>query len=154
MRIIPSASVFPLSLLLCSCGGENIPSQPSHPPTSNSPKQTRESPTTASQGDKMASSSENPLDWTKLPEELRYLAITAEKYGHYQFEDRIYDFLMNKMTPEEKQELMELSKRGGRDKRLINQWLDKYNMTVHKEARLVYFTMVLVGTGCDSGLLR
>ena len=34
-----------------------------------------------------------PLDWTKLPESLRWIAPYAEKYGQYQYDDRIMDFL-------------------------------------------------------------
>ncbi len=102
----------------------------------------------------MAKTSDQPLDWSKLPKELQYLTIPAEKYGHYQFDDRIADFLYNKMTPDEKRELAALSDRFGTEQGLIQEWLDKYNMTVHREAALVYFTMCLVGTGADAGLLR
>ena len=41
---------------------------------------------------------DGPLDWTKLPPNLRYLAEPAEKYGSLQFESRIMDFLEHEAT--------------------------------------------------------
>ncbi len=121
---------------------------------SNSHLHTRERNTVAFLDATMAKTQDEPLDWTKLPDELQYLAKPAEKYGRYQFDDKIDDFLTNKMTPAEKLELVALSAQFERDQRLIQQWLDKNNITLHPEARLVYFTMCLVGAGCDSGLLQ
>lgn len=92
------------------------------------------------------------LDWGKLPADLRYLAGPAEVYGALQFDDPIFDFLRNRMTSEERAELTALSERYGRDWEAINRWLDEYPMTEHAEARLVYFTGHLLGTGADLGL--
>jgi hypothetical protein len=93
------------------------------------------------------------FDWTKLPAELRYLAGPAEVYGPLQFDDPIYDFLRHRMTAEERDELRALSRRFGQDWEAINRWLDEYPMTIHPEARLVYFTGYLLGTGGDLGVL-
>jgi hypothetical protein len=93
------------------------------------------------------------LNWNKLPLALRYLAGPAEVYGGYQFDDPIYEFLQKRMTREEQAELRELSRRMGQDWETIDRWLDEYPMTVHAEARLVYFTGHLVGTAADLGLL-
>ncbi len=92
------------------------------------------------------------LDWSKLPPELRWLAAPAERYGHYQFDDPIYDFLRG-LDPAERGELQELSRRWGEAFPAIDAWLSAYRMTAHPEARLVYFTGYLLGTGADAGLL-
>ena len=94
-----------------------------------------------------------PLDWSKLPPSLRYLAGPAEVYGGLQFDDPIYEFLQKRMTADERAELDALSKRYGQDWEAISRWLDEYPMTDHPEARLVYFTGHLLGTGADLGLL-
>jgi hypothetical protein len=93
------------------------------------------------------------LDWSKLPPPLRYLAGPAEVYGGLQFDDPIYEFLQERMTAEEQAELRALTQRYGEDWEAINRWLDEYPMTEHPEARLVYFTGHLIGTGADLGLL-
>jgi len=93
------------------------------------------------------------LDWNKLPGPLRYLAGPAERYGRLQFDDPIYEFLREQMTPEERAELRSLNRRYKRDWDAINRWLDEYPMTKHPEARLVYFTGCLLGTGVELGLL-
>jgi hypothetical protein len=93
------------------------------------------------------------LNWKKLPPALRYLAGPAEVYGGFQFDDPIYEFLQQRMTPQEQAELRELSRRYGQDGKAIDRWLDEFPMTVHPEARLVYFTRYLVGTAADLGLL-
>lgn len=92
------------------------------------------------------------LDWSKLPPSLRYLAEPAERYGRIQFDDRIDEFLQEQMTPDEKVELQALVQRYEQDWKPINQWLNEFRMTEHSEARLVYFTGHLLGTGCDMGL--
>ena len=93
------------------------------------------------------------LDWSKLPSSLRYLAGPAEVYGSLQFDDRIYEFLQERMTADEQAELRALSQRYGQDSEAIDRWLDEFRMTKHPEARLVYFTGCLLGTGADLGLL-
>jgi hypothetical protein len=90
------------------------------------------------------------LDWGKLPPHLAYLAAPAAKYGAYQFEDKIYNFL-RKMSANEKQELIELLDRTTKDEAEINAFLDKYPMTKHLEARLVYFLGHLLALGNDAG---
>jgi hypothetical protein len=93
------------------------------------------------------------LDWEKLPDPLRYLAVPAERYGRLQFDDPIYEFLQERMTPVEQSELRALNRRYKQDWDAINHWLDEYRMTEHPEARLVYFTGCLLGTGAELGLL-
>jgi hypothetical protein len=93
------------------------------------------------------------LDWDKLPDPLRYLAGPAEWYGRLQFDDPIYEFLQERMTPDERAELRALNRRYKQDWDAIDRWLDEYRMTKHPEARLVYFTGHLLGLGEDAGLL-
>jgi hypothetical protein len=93
------------------------------------------------------------LDWNKLPPSLQYLARPAEVYGRLQFEDRIYEFLQERMSANQRDELRALSHRYEQDDEAINRWLDEFPMTEHPEARLVYFTGCLLGTGADLGLL-
>lgn len=93
------------------------------------------------------------LDWSKLPVPLRYLAEPAETYGSLQFDDPIYEFLQDRMTPAEQVQLRELSQRYDQDWDAINSWLDEFPMTEHREAGLVYFTGHLLATGADLGLL-
>jgi hypothetical protein len=92
------------------------------------------------------------LDWSKLPASLQYLARPAEIYGRLQFDDPIYEFLPERMTTNEQAELRALSQRYGQDWEAIDRWLDEVPMTDHPEARLVYFTGHLLGTGADLGL--
>ena len=93
------------------------------------------------------------LDWDKLPPSLRYLAGPAEVYGRLRFDDRIYEFLQERMTADERAELQALNQRYGKDSEAIDRWLDRYAMTDHPEASLVYFTGYLLSTGADLGLL-
>ena len=95
---------------------------------------------------------EEILDWSKLPPHLRYLAGPAEVYGGFQFEMRILEFLRERMTEDEQVELRALGQRYGQDYEAINRWLNEFRMTDHPEARLVYFTGYLLGTGADLGL--
>jgi hypothetical protein len=57
------------------------------------------------------------------------------------------------LTQAEKLELQALSKKMERDSDVINNWLDEFNITKHREAALVYFTEVLIGLGVDTGRL-
>jgi hypothetical protein len=93
------------------------------------------------------------LDWSKLPPELRYLSGSAEVYGAYQFDDRIFEFL-DRMTDDERTELIALNERMSGDWDAIDAWLKKYSMVEHKEAALVYFTMYLIGMAGDGGYLK
>lgn len=97
-------------------------------------------------------SRKRPLDWSKLPISLRYLAAPAEKYGCHQFDNRIFDYLERKMTEQEREELTELGRNMVRDWDMINSWLDKHDITEHREAALIYFTGHLIGLGNDIGL--
>jgi hypothetical protein len=90
------------------------------------------------------------LDWSKLPPTLAYLVGPAEKYGHYQFEDRIFEFLRGMSEPD-KQELTVLVQRTIPDNDEIDRWLDEYSMTKHREAALVYFFQHLLALGNDAG---
>jgi hypothetical protein len=95
-----------------------------------------------------------PLDWNKLPAKLRYLAEAANKYGHFQFDNRILDYLQNEMTDEECKELIDLGKMMARDSTDITSWLDMYDITKHREAALVYFTGHLLWLGKDLGIFN
>jgi hypothetical protein len=92
------------------------------------------------------------LDWSKLPPGLEWLAAPAERYGWLQFDDRIYDFLRS-VSPAERAELQALGQRWSDAWPAIDAWLDGHRITAHPEARLVYFTGYLLGTGADAGLL-
>jgi hypothetical protein len=70
-----------------------------------------------------------------------------------QFDEPIYEFLQERMTADEQAELRALNKRRGKDSEAIDRWLDKFPMTVHPEARLVYFTGYLLSTGAELDLL-
>jgi len=93
------------------------------------------------------------LDWSKLPPSLQYFAGPAEVYGRLQFEDRIYEFLEERMAADEQAGLRALNRRYKQDSEAIDRWLDTFSMTDHPEARLVYFTVSLLITGVDLGLL-
>jgi hypothetical protein len=84
-----------------------------------------------------------PLDWTKLPGDLRYLAEPAEKYGKYQFDEEIDGFIET-MTVAQRAELKVVADAMQRNRETINEFLDKYPMTEHKEAALVYFLEHLI----------
>jgi hypothetical protein len=92
------------------------------------------------------------LDWSKLPAELQWLAEPAERYGRLQFDDPIYDFL-RRVGSDERNELRALGRKWEKAWPAIDAWLNDHPMTAHPEARLVYFTGVLLGTGADAKLL-
>jgi succinate dehydrogenase flavin-adding protein (antitoxin of CptAB toxin-antitoxin module) len=96
---------------------------------------------------------DKPLDWSKLPKGLEYLAEPAARYGALQFDGSIFDFLENQMSPANRNELQELGRLMARDWDVINSWLDAYPMTEHREAALVYFTVHLLALGGDAGLI-
>lgn len=83
------------------------------------------------------------LDWSKLPPELQYLAGPAEKYGKYQFMEDVWNFF-DRMTPAEYEELLEVERRGKEDWKKIDEFLDRYPMTEHKECALIYFLFLLI----------
>lgn len=93
------------------------------------------------------------LNWSKLPQSLRYLAGWAEVYGVYQFEGKILDFLQSQMTADERIELQGICDKYQQDEEAINRWLDEYPMTEHPEAGLVYFTGHLLAIGKDARML-
>lgn len=93
------------------------------------------------------------LDWSKLPSSLSYLAGPAERYGRLQFDDPVYEFLQDLMTPAEQLELRALNQRWLQDEKAIDAWLDEFRMTEHPEARLVYFTGYLLAIGSDLSLI-
>lgn len=84
------------------------------------------------------------LDWTKLPESLRYLAEPAEVYGGIQFEESVARFVQN-ATRTQLATLAEVANRVREDLGRINGWLDAHRMTEHPEAELVYFLLQLLG---------
>ena len=63
------------------------------------------------------------LDWSKLPNDLRYLAEPAAKYGALQFDDPIYEFLENQMSDHEREFLHQLQQSYIRDEAAINSWM-------------------------------
>src|SRR5262245_44044336 len=66
-----------------------------------------------SKGDKMEVV--ESYDWSKLPANLRYLETPAKKYGHFQFDDRIYDYFKRDMTKSDVAEIIELAKKTEKD---------------------------------------
>jgi hypothetical protein len=104
--------------------------------------------------DKMASFDDNEnLNWLKLPHYIQIFANLFEKYGNFQFDQRIYDYLHHETASQDVEELRRLSELFETHGDSINNWLDQYNMKMHPEARLVYFTRHLVGTACDLGMI-
>ena len=97
-------------------------------------------------------SAKEVFDWSKLPPNLAWLAAPAERYGHYQFDEPIWEFVQN-ASPAELAELRAVQERWEADFQNIDLWLDEFNITKHPEARLVYFTQVLLGTAADMGRL-
>jgi hypothetical protein len=93
------------------------------------------------------------LDWNKLPSTLAYLAEPAEKYGRYQFEDKIFEFL-RRMSESERRELIDLMQRSKSQVTEIDNWLDEHRITEHPEARLIYFLEHLLALGNDAGFFR
>jgi hypothetical protein len=80
---------------------------------------------------------EEVFDWSKLPEELEYLAEPAAKYGKHQFENQMDHFLEN-ATEAEIEEIAVLAERVRFDWDRIQRWLDEYELTKHPEAAAVH----------------
>lgn len=96
---------------------------------------------------------DGPLDWTKLPPSLSYLAEPAIKYGEIQFENRIMDFLEREATAADLEALRAIKPLVIRDVSAIDAWIDELGITKHREAALVYFLLHLMALGNDAGLL-
>src|SRR5262249_22935984 len=94
------------------------------------------------------------LDWTKLPARLQYLASPAEKYGHFQFDDPIIEFLQEQATEMEKQELANLIPKLEEDDTEIHAFFRQHRITQHTEARLVYFLCHLIAIANEHGYLK
>ncbi len=92
------------------------------------------------------------LNWSKLPPKLAWVALPAERYGHYQFDEPILAFL-RAATALELVDLRAIQRRWIADHSAIQAWLDEYNMTVHPEAQRVYFTQVLLGMADEARVL-
>jgi hypothetical protein len=82
------------------------------------------------------------FDWSKLPQELSYLIVPAEKYGKYQFPLDLGDFL-GRMSPEEEVGLLALKVRTDSDFAIDN-FLTQYPKTEHLESRYIYFLLNLL----------
>jgi hypothetical protein len=102
----------------------------------------------------MRNKSMQSLDWEKLPLNLRHFAKFAEKYGHYQFEDKIYEFLGHMSKKEESELAMLLRSYWIPEETQINAWLSEYSITEHIEARHVYFLGHLLALGSDAGFFK
>jgi hypothetical protein len=85
-----------------------------------------------------------------LPEELSYLVEPALKYGRYQFDNEIFDFLEH-ATSEEMEELATIAERVLLNDHYlqVNRFLDRYDMTGYPEAARLYF---LFGVLCYADL--
>jgi hypothetical protein len=75
-----------------------------------------------------------------LPAELAYLAQPAMRFGIYQFEDHVGAFL-SAASNEDMEELARLAERVKFNDHftLVNDWLDRYEMTEYREAANLYF---------------
>jgi hypothetical protein len=79
------------------------------------------------------------LDWTKLPEEMRWLAGPAEKYGKHQFHNDRVGFA-KRITPEERNELREVVRRVWRDRATLERfqaWTQAHTAGDHPETNLI-----------------
>lgn len=79
-----------------------------------------------------------PLDWTKLPEELRYLARPAVLFGQHAHSADRHEMIQT-LSDAELIALASLSKvtRTAYESRRISDWLAQYQTTDAPEARLV-----------------
>lgn len=77
---------------------------------------------------------------TQLPEALSYLVAPAMKYGRYQFEQEIFQFLEH-ATSDEMEELAMTAERVLANNHYpeVNRFLDRYDLTVYREAANLYF---------------
>lgn len=82
---------------------------------------------------------EKPLDWSKLPKNLAWLAVPAEKYGIYQFPEEVDEFYTTKISPEDRAELRALAAKCKQHRDYIERFLSTHRMTEHREAELISF---------------
>ena len=75
-----------------------------------------------------------------LPEELQYLIGPALRYGQYQFESSMFDFL-DKANRSQLAELRDTATRVKKSSHYlqVNHFLDKYSMTEYPECAKLYF---------------
>lgn len=84
------------------------------------------------------------LDWTKLPDGLHFLIDPAVRYRAMRFIEAIEAFMAN-VPQEELDGLRVLQQEIEKNQQMIDRFLDQYDMTVHKEAELVYFLTYFIG---------
>ena len=89
------------------------------------------------------------FDWEKLPVELHFLSIPAERFGGIQFPAEVTECLEH-LTTETKDEFGLLVKQINANPGAVDRFLDEYRMTEHVEARLVYFLWSLLAQYEDS----
>ena len=89
--------------------------------------------------------SDPPGVLTKLPPDLHYLIEPALRYGRYQFDDDIFDFL-DRATDEDIEHLTEVAARVLRngDFTRVNSFLDKHPITTTDEAARLYFLFLVM----------
>jgi hypothetical protein len=78
------------------------------------------------------------FNWGLLPEQLNYLAGPAEAYGEMRFDEEI-DRYLERMSEDEKKQLLELKKRIDSDGAIVNRFWDEYNMKKYPESEYTYF---------------
>lgn len=87
----------------------------------------------------------------RLPTELHYLIGPAEKFGRYQFDDQIAEFLSS-ATESERNELVAVAERFrlNRHDHEFHAFLDQYPITDHEESACLYFLFgVMDAAGID-----
>lgn len=81
----------------------------------------------------------------RLPADISYLAEPALKYGRYQFDDDIFEFL-DHANDAESTELAALAQRVlvNSHYAAVNEFLDRHPITDHEEAACLYFLFLVM----------
>ncbi len=89
--------------------------------------------------------------FAKLPPDLHYLIGPAERFGRYQFDDQITEFL-DRATESEMDELATVAERYRLNRHSVefDAFLDRYSITDHEQsARLYFLFCVIDAAGID-----
>jgi hypothetical protein len=86
------------------------------------------------------------LDWSELPEPIRYLIPYAEEYGIYEQDSDALEAI-DRLTREERTRLAALGEKILRDNHYLSQvspWLRKHPITEHEAACRLYFLFLFL----------
>ena len=92
-----------------------------------------------------------PLNWSKLPDPLRFLLRPAEQYGGIFGDVEVEEFL-DQLAYTEKEELRRVAFELDEVWELLDAWIDKFPMVDNRESAKVYNVVLIISAARERGL--